>query len=337
MLFRRFSYENIFKRKSYNLPIICVGNLALGGTGKTPHTEYLIRLLKRKFKIATLSRGYGRKTKGYRLVENGNSVNEVGDEPLQYKNTFNDKIVVAVSENRNIGIRKLLEHNQKPEIILLDDALQHLSVKAGLNILLTDYYNLYIDDYVIPTGYLREFKSNSKYSDIIIVTKCPQVISPIDIKLIVKKIKLLPSQQIFFSYYSYGNIVPLTEIAKQKDDLDYSQLIMVTGIANPYPLKDYLSKKCYDLHTMNFKDHHNFNHKDIKKIITEFDLILSKNKAIITTYKDATRLISNDFIKNFENIPLYYIPLEVKFHKNYKQQFDKTILNFIENFQYQIL
>ncbi len=330
MLLRRKLFNiGLLKRHIFDFPIICIGNISLGGTGKTPHTEYLIRLLKSNFKIATLSRGYGRKTKGYVLATSTHSAEEIGDEPMQYKSTFYDEIDVAVCENRVTGINNLLALEVKPDIILLDDAYQHISVKAGLNILLTDYYNLYVNDYVIPTGTLREFKSNAKYAEVIVVTKCPKVLSPMIVKSMIAKIKPLSHQKICFSYYKYGEIIPLTECADKNAKLNFSQLLMVTGIANPYPLKEYLKDNCFELHTITFSDHHSFSIKDLNKIIYNFDSIFSKNKAIIITQKDAMRLNSEKFKHLIKDLPIYYIPLEVKFHKNYESIFNKMILNYV--------
>jgi len=209
MLCRNKLYDvGFFSSSAFNIPIISVGNLSMGGTGKTPHIEYLIRLLKPEFYIATLSRGYGRKTKDFLLADTQSTVNDIGDEPLQFKNKF-PKMPVAVDEKRLRGVKRILELFPSIQSILLDDAFQHRPVKSGLSIVLTDFNKLYIDDHVVPSGTLREFPMGIKRADIIIITKCPHIPLPIERKGIVDKLKLLPHQKIFFTTICYGEFIPL--------------------------------------------------------------------------------------------------------------------------------
>ena len=205
---------HILKSKSFDIPNICVGNLNLGGTGKTPHIEYLVRLLSEKYRIAVLSRGYGRKTKGYVLANDSHNHYDIGDEPMQYFKKFND-IKVAVDENRCKGIEKLLKENQPPQIILLDDAYQHRKIKPGLNILLTDYYNLYSNDHLVPAGNLRDIRKAAKRADIIVVSKSPNVLTPYYKKDVEDSLKPLPHQKIFYSYIEYQEFVPFNTASQE--------------------------------------------------------------------------------------------------------------------------
>ncbi|MEI6348438.1 MAG: tetraacyldisaccharide 4'-kinase [Bacteroidota bacterium] len=321
-----------FKQTKFNIPVICVGNISMGGTGKTPHTEYLTRLLMPKYKIATLSRGYKRKTSGFICANASHLVSDIGDEPLQYFQEFGEEVMVAVDEKRVRGIEKIMQINPDIQVVILDDAFQHLSVKAGLNIILTDYFKPYPDDYILPTGTLREYKSAANDADIIIVTKCPSVLSPITRDSFLHAIKPKPHQKVFFSYFSYGDFVPITPKAEKLMGKSYSQIILLTGIANPYPLNEYLMNKFTEIHPMAFSDHHTFTEKDIAKIVMTYQELITTNKAIITTQKDAMRLLDPSIRHLTEDIPIYYIPLEVKFHKSYQELFDKEILEFVSSF-----
>lgn len=318
----------IFKSKSHDIPTICIGNLNLGGTGKTPHIEYLTRLLSDKYNIAILSRGYGRNTKGYILANENHSHNEIGDEPLQYFNKF-DKVKVAVDENRCDGVQKLLQEENPPQIILLDDAYQHRKIKPGLNILLTDYYNLYRNDYLVPTGNLRDIKKAADRADIIIVTKSPNVISPYNKKDVENILKPLPHQKIFYSYIEYLDFKPLSKISHEVDIKDAKTVLLLCGIANTYSLEDFLKRKYNTISKMLFNDHHNFSDKDIDSVIDRYNSLIGKNKVIITTEKDAMRLKNSSFISKLDNIPMFIIPIKVKFHKEENKNFDDEISNYI--------
>jgi len=331
--FRNFCYDhNIFKSTSFPLSVINVGNLTVGGTGKTPHIEYLIRLLKDSFRIATLSRGYGRKTKGYMLVSNPSSTSMVGDEPMQYHTKFPD-ITVSVGEDRVAAIENLLKLSPKPEVILLDDAYQHRAVKPGLNILLLEHDSLVKKNHLLPSGTLREWKRGMKRADVIIVSKCPEILVPIERKRLAEQIQLLPHQKLFFSFFRYGEIVRLnTRQGNMFIGTNYYfekrfTILLVTGIANPAGLAEFLKRKTDKLETMAFNDHHEFTADDLRSITETFNNIANANKIIITTEKDAMRLRNPELEEAMRPLPVFYIPVEVMFHHNDKEQFDNLVLN----------
>lgn len=316
MLIRNSLYDlRVFKSESYSFPVVCVGNLSVGGTGKTPMIEYLLDLLLPDHKVATLSRGYGRKTKGFKLVTIIESATNVGDEPLQFKNKYKDAIV-AVDENRRRGIAKLREEHN-PDLILLDDALQHRKVKAGLNILLTKYDDLYQDDFMLPTGNLREPVVGAERSKIIVVTKCPDNISIKKQESIRSQLKLRNYQRLFFSYISYNDHVfnGIKKIGFQ--ELVHKEVTLVTGIANPDSLCEYLSASGISFQHLNFPDHHNFSSEEIKKI--------AQSKLVITTEKDFMRLKEEVGLES-----LFYLPIKMKFIQN-TDSFNKAIKSFILN------
>ncbi|SHJ36303.1 tetraacyldisaccharide 4'-kinase [Flavobacterium haoranii] len=297
--------------KSYKIPVksIVVGNLSVGGTGKTPHIEYLIRLLQNK-KIATLSRGYGRKTKGFILANEQVKPTEIGDEPFQFFTKFKN-ISVAVDGNRTNGVQQLMQLVQ-PEIILLDDAYQHRKVTAGFTVLLTDYSNLFSEDYILPFGDLREPSFGKKRANVIIVTKCPHDISEIAQQNIIKKLKV--SVPVFFSHIVYDEQIYNGESAVTISAVNEPKLI-VAGIAKPKSFVDFLKKENDEV--MLFPDHHEFSESEIENIITK-----ANGKKIITTEKDFMRLkgkISKEY--------LYYLPIKVAI--NNKQEFDKKILEYV--------
>ncbi|MFZ4705302.1 MAG: tetraacyldisaccharide 4'-kinase [Bacteroidales bacterium] len=320
---------HLFSSTYFNIPVISVGNLSTGGTGKTPHVEYLLRLLQPGFSLATLSRGYGRTTKGFRIAGEKDKTPEVGDEPLQYFKKF-PGIVVAVDESRRHGITQLLDLNPVPDVILLDDAFQHRWVKPGLSLLLTDYQKLYSDDYLLPAGSLREPISGAKRADIIIVTKSPKVLSPIISREIVAKLKPKADQQILFSYIRHGDWTPFGGgSAQSPPSKRVNTIMLVAGIANSYPLQEHLRQNCEELVTISFPDHHRYSRKDMDLIQTSFEKIVSRNRIIITTEKDAMRLLCQQYEKWVSLLPWYYIPIEIEFHKENKEQFNKLILNYV--------
>jgi tetraacyldisaccharide 4'-kinase len=326
---RLFDWK-ILPSRSYNIPVISVGNLSAGGTGKTPHTEYLTGLLRSKYKVAILSRGYRRKTKGFILASTEHSQTEIGDEPMQYLKKFDD-VVTAVDENRRKGISKILEEKPETEVILLDDAFQHRYVKPGKSVLLTDYHHLYIDDYLMPTGLLRERASGARRADIIIVTKTPRVFSPITRRNLVKQLKPLPHQRLFFSYVSYEEPVPFKLCRNQGPaNKKYNYIVMVAGVASSYPLQEYLKSLCNELIVMDFKDHHQYTARDLDKIYHEYQAIISKDKIIFTTEKDATRLDQEAFASYLNELPFYYVPIRINFHDCDEIKFDKLILDYVQ-------
>lgn len=317
---RNFCYDrNIFSATKFKIPVIAVGNLSVGGTGKTPQIEYLIRLLKEEYNVAVLSRGYKRKTKGFLKVNNRHSANDVGDEPLQFYQKFHNDISVAVDADRTNGIKQLI-HNEKPDIILLDDAFQHRKVKASTYILLTKWNDLYTDDFLLPTGNLREGKYGSKRADYIIVTKCPKNLSEKQRNRIQQKLKPTKNQRLFFSYIEYDSELK-GDTNIELSALKNKEITLVTGIANPKPLVNYLKKEGIHFSHIKFPDHHQFKKKDIEKIHQN----LHKNKApkiLLTTEKDYTRLK--------EHIPkINYISIQTKFLCS-NDFFDKSIKKTIK-------
>ena len=321
--------KNILQSHSFNFPLICVGNLAVGGTGKTPMVEYLIRLLKKDFKTATLSRGYKRKTKGFGIADENTTALEIGDEPMQFYKKFSD-ITVAVGEERLVAIPQLLQDRPDTQLIILDDAMQHRSVKAGLTILLTEYKDLYTRDFPLPAGDLRDIRQSANRADIIVVTKCKKNLSASEKKSISKEIDPKPHQKLYFTEIQYGKPYHLF----LKKEIQVSQetgILLVCGIANPRPLKDFLTAHFQSYDMLRFNDHHIFNTDDLDEIKRQFDKIKSIDKIILTTEKDGVRL------KKFENelsdFPIYVIPIQQHFLFGEELQFNQQVLDFIGSFQ----
>ncbi|WP_299099220.1 tetraacyldisaccharide 4'-kinase [uncultured Winogradskyella sp.] len=298
--------------KSYDVPVICVGNLSTGGTGKTPMIEYLIRLLKEEKDIATLSRGYKRQTKGFVLADDKANADTIGDEPFQFFRKFKD-VSVAVDEDRQNGIENLMELKPDLNVILLDDAFQHRKVKAGFNIMLTAYNNLYYKDWVLPTGNLREPRSGVKRADIIVVTKCNKDISEAKKLEIASRIQLRDHQQLFFSYVDYSSVVKSVNYKLNLDELP--EFTLVTGIANAIPLVEFLKEKDLKFNHLEFSDHYSFKESDIETIASK--------SLIITTEKDFVRLSRYVELKD----KLYYLPIEVKIDNS--AEFNASIINYI--------
>lgn len=319
---------NIIRSKSFDIPVICVGNLSLGGTGKTPHTEYLIRLLSESMKVAVLSRGYGRKTRGFVLAKEGVTHEDIGDEPMQYFTKF-PGVTVAVDEKRADGIKRLLEMDDKPDVILLDDAYQHRYVRPGFNILLTDYHNLYSKDMLVPAGNLRDIKHEARRADIIIVTKCPTVVDPYTKRDIIDSLKPKSSQKVLFSHINFDDFKPVNDMAHNTDLSENRSILLFCGIANPYPLEEYVNRKTNSLSVMHFKDHHDFTDKDIDDITNNYEHIIGKKKIVVTTEKDFMRLSNNSYLCKFENVPLFTIPIKVRFHDDNEKVFIKEIFDYV--------
>ena len=317
MLLRNGLYNaKIFKSKAFPLPVISVGNLSVGGTGKSPMIEYLLTLLISNYKTATLSRGYGRDSTGFYLLDGSETAEMVGDEPLQFKTKFKHAIV-AVDEKRTRGISLLLA-NCSPEVILLDDAFQHRKVKAGLNILLTTYDQLYVDDFILPTGNLREFVSGARRAQIIVVTKCPKNLTVKKQNSIKKRFRLKTYQKLFFSYIKYSNMVYGEKPRKLISSMADEKITLVTGIANPKPLCDYLEQQQIDFEHLKFPDHHKFTKAEIKKIMAA--------PLVLTTEKDFMRM------KGVIPHPnLYYLSIKMKFIGSKALEFDQQIERYIIN------
>lgn len=329
LLRNKFFDWGILASKSYPFPVISVGNLSVGGTGKSPHVEYLVRLLQNDFKLATLSRGYERKTKGFLLAGNNPKVEDFGDEPCQFAQKF-PEIKVAVDEKRVNGINILSTKFPELDVVILDDAFQHRHVKPGLNILLTDYHKLYSNDYPLPTGNLREFRKGANRADIIVVTKTSKVLSPITRRNVEESLKIRPHQKFYFSYIKHGKFKALPGLGVSPSTSKFSTILMLTGIANTYPLEEHLMKYCDQLEKLAFPDHHEYTLKDVEKIVDVFDNLLSTNKIIVTTEKDAMRLIRPEFIKLLKHFPVFYVPIQIAFHKESRKEFNKQILDYVK-------
>ena len=324
----KFYDWNIFKSTTFNFPVIAIGNLSLGGTGKSPHIEYLVRLLQNEFKVATLSRGYKRASAGFYLAQDDSTVSDIGDEPLQYKLKFKN-IPVAVDEKRVNGIEQLKIIYPDTNVILLDDAYQHRSVKPGLNILITDSSKLYINDNVIPSGRLREWACGSNRADIIVVSKTKSDLSAIEKNDIREILKLKPHQKIYFSYIKYGELTPYTIAAKNLDILDVGSVLLLTGIAKADPLLQKLKTEYKSVGHLKFPDHHDYKAADIAKIKNRYNSLPAK-KIIITTEKDIMRLSLPEILTHIQDTPIFYIPIEICFHGNDKVEFDTQVLKYVE-------
>jgi len=331
---RNFLYEaKVLKSKSYNIPTISIGNLAVGGTGKTPHVEYIITLLKNDFRVAMLSRGYKRKTKGFRLAGENDNASTIGDEPYQIKQKFGKDICVAVDANRQRGIENLLKE-ETLNAIIMDDAFQHRKVHAGLNILLTEFHSPFTKDHFLPYGRLREHPHEHRRAHIIIVTKCPKNIKPIEKRLIDKEIKIYPFQYLFFTSLKYGdltNVFDPTDKIKLSD-ISQKHAIGVSGIANNKHFKSKIQAHTLSLKHTSYMDHHDYSARDILKIQANFNQIRDDHKIIITTEKDAVKLKNNDNWDESVKKYVYYLPIKVVFLGNEKQEdeFKQQITKYVK-------
>lgn len=320
---------NILKSETFDIPIIGVGNLSLGGTGKTPMVEYLVRLLSPDNKIAVLSRGYGRSTKGFLMANQYSGHRDIGDEPMQYHNKFKNNIKVAVCEDRRVGISNLMQDDENLDVILLDDSFQHRYVKPGVSILLTDFHNLYMEDYLLPAGNLRDVVAEAKRADIIIVTKTYRVLSPITRRRIKGILKPEDHQSLYFSYIDYGEMLPVPGFENNVAPKKISTIVLFCGIANSYPFQEYLRDHCVDLLVIDFPDHHTYKKKDLQMVASTFNDAFTRNKILVTTEKDAMRLVKSEYIRELDSLPLYYVPIEVKLHGLDKSNFANQINKYV--------
>jgi tetraacyldisaccharide 4'-kinase len=321
--------KKIFGSSSFGLPVICIGNLSVGGTGKSPMVEYLVEMLKNKFKIATLSRGYKRKTRGYALADNYSTALEIGDEPMQFHLKF-PEVPVAVGEKRLEAIPQLLHDKPEIEVIILDDAFQHRAINAGLNIVLTDHDNLFTRDFYLPTGDLRDLKSSYKRAEIIVVTKCEANMSREEKDKIIHEINPLPDQVVFFSTIEYGE--PYHISTKKRTSLTQErEVLLISGIANPKPLKKMLEENSKIYYMMQYPDHYIFRIDDLNDIKKRFENIGTMNKIILTTEKDAVRLVK--FKMDVSELPLFILPIRHRFLFEEEQVFNERVTGFIENFK----
>jgi len=327
---RNFLYNTkMLRSSSFGLPVICVGNLSVGGTGKSPMVEFLIGHLKDKFKVATLSRGYKRKTRGYALANETTTSLDIGDEPMLFHQKF-PGVPVAVGEERLVAIPQLLHDKPDTQVIVLDDAFQHRAINAGLNILLTDHSNLFTRDFYLPTGDLRDLRSAYKRADIIVVTKCKFEMTGEEADKIKQEVQPLSKQQLYFSSIQYGNPYHIINFTPFELDTN-TEVLLVTGIANPQPLKKLLEERCLTYQLMSFSDHYIFRIDDLKDIRRRFDRIESSKKIILTTEKDAVRLLK--FRNELEKLPLYVIPISHHFLFDEEMKFIDSVTNFIKEFK----
>ena len=312
-----------FRSYTSTLPTICIGNLAVGGTGKTPMVEYLVRLLKDDRKVATLSRGYKRKTVGYLNSADCGTVDAYtfGDEPAQLHEKFPD-IQVVVCEKRADALRRLERTAQRPDVVLLDDAYQHLSVQCRLNLLLTDFSRLYCDDFPMPAGRLREFSSAASAADVVIVTKSPKTLTPEEASKFRTKLERKSCQSFFFTTLIYDDLTPVTSQAQKMVLTPNTSVVLLTGIANPQPIQQEISKQFSDIEFIKYRDHHQFSTKDVsylcKKIAEKGD-----DTIIITTEKDAVRFHDTCLIDQTEKLPIFVLPVRVKFLFGDEERFNK--------------
>jgi tetraacyldisaccharide 4'-kinase len=332
---RNFLYNSgILPSSEFHLPVICIGNITVGGTGKTPHTEYLAGLLREIFKVATLSRGYKRKTRDFRIASSSSLVREIGDEPLQIFRKFND-VLVTVDRNRVHGVKKILQVSPETDVIILDDGFQHRRITPGFTILLSDFDRLMVRDHLLPYGNLREDIVNMRRADIILITKSPEDISPIQRRLIVKEIDKAPYQNLYFTSFIYKTPVPVFDIITTGEiNRDLSQyegcgIVLITGIANPLPLKEYLQKTAAEIIHLSFPDHYDFKESDIAAVFKAYQNLKSPLKYVFTTEKDAVRLREfTNFAEPVRSV-LYYIPVGIYFLNNDKEEFDNMIIEYV--------
>lgn len=316
-----------FSSVSFSIPVISVGNLSVGGTGKTPHVEYLIRLLQYQYKVATMSRGYKRRTQGFLLADENANALRIGDEPMQYHIKYPD-VVVSVAEERITGIPRLLQLRPETEIVLLDDAYQHRSVKAGVNILITDFAKPFYKDYILPYGSLRERRKAYQRADVIIVSKCPSELTENEASEIKNNIRPLTHQKVFFTTLRYD--APYHFFSKEIISLTDKNVLVVCGIAKPEQLVHYVTKQSQFVHTLSYPDHHYFVSKDLEEIKTAYENWNAVNKLILTTEKDTARLqLHVDKLREW-NITIAVLPVRADFLFRQSQQFDSMIRQYVE-------
>lgn len=318
---------DIFSSISFSTPVISVGNITVGGTGKSPHIEYLIELLSRQYAIATLSRGYRRASRGFRIADMQSTSHEIGDEPFQFKSKH-PLIEVCVAEERMTAIPQLLQQKPHVQVILLDDAFQHRTVKPGLSILLSDFDRLYTRDYIMPFGLLRESRGAASRADLILISKCPSDLTPTKRNEIEKEIQPLPHQQLFFSSIQYKQLYSLSPSKIHPNN--ETEILLVTGIANPLPLLLHLQTQYKKVHSLKYKDHHYFTFDDLEEITAAYKHLASDNKIIVTTEKDAARLmlLKEKILAN--ELPFFAQAIGIEILFDEKNKFDQIIQQYIE-------
>ncbi len=325
----------ILRSTGFDIPVISVGNITVGGTGKTPHVEMLVRMLKSDYRIAVLSRGYKRKSAGFIMASRHSPVSEIGDEPMQIKNKFPD-ISVAVDGDRVHGVTRLIKSKHRPEVVILDDAFQHRYIQPGLSIVLVDYNRPVFNDLLLPAGNLREPWKNIRRSHIVIVTKCPENLFPQEMTWFTRKLALQPEQELFFTTYAYGTPEPVFPAKKRKEVPTFKQIrkshagiLLVSGVANPQPVLQFLQKILKVQETLFFADHHEFTNFDIHSISLRFHSIPAIEKYIMVTEKDAVKIRELDMDEQLKKVFLY-IPVEVQFLARGEKPFYKRIDKYIK-------
>lgn len=326
---RNFMYDHHWlKSTSFNLPIINVGNLSVGGTGKSPMVDYLVNMLKQQYHLGTISRGYKRRSEGYLLANDTTTAVEIGDEPMQFHLRHPD-IAVAVGEERIVAVPQLLYDRPETQLIILDDAFQHRAITPGFNILLTDYSNLYTRDFYLPTGDLRDNLSSAARAQIIIVTKCPRDLGETEKQQIIQELKPLPHQTVLFTCIHYGRLYHI--VRQSPSDLSKdAEILLVCGIANPGPLTKFIEVNCSSYEAMFFNDHHIFSIDDLKDIYHRYENMRGPGKLMVTTEKDAVRLVK--FRHELRDMPMYVLPISIHFLFEGEKVFQALISNFISNF-----
>lgn len=310
--------QGMLKQQEFKVPVVVVGNIAMGGTGKTPHVEYIIEALMDKYNIGVLSRGYKRATKGVVLATPQSRPEDIGDESYQIYRKFGPEITVAVCEKRVEGINRLLEINPKIDLVLLDDAFQHRYVKPSVSIVLTEHNRPVFKDSLLPYGRLREPRGALNRADIVVVTKCPPDMKPMQYRIFEENLNLFPFQKLYFSRYNYGHLVPVfpdeADTIPSFDSLEPgTPLLVVTGVANPRPFARYLRRRKAKVKLKRFADHHNFTASDMEEIEKEYNALAGDGKFIVTTEKDAVRLFNNPYFPHALKSKIFYVPIKVGF------------------------
>ena len=331
---RNFLFDTgIRKSQKFKTPVISIGNITVGGTGKTPHVEYLVRLLQDHLRVAVLSRGYKRKSSGFVMAGDSTTMSDIGDEPFQMKQKF-PKVTIAVDRNRVHGINCLTDNDSKKsdiDVVLLDDAFQHRQVKPGINILLVDYHRLIIYDKLLPAGRLREPLKGKDRADIVIVTKCPKDLKPMEYRVITKAMNLYPYQQLYFSTLDYEELQPVfkdTKELKSKKDLKTQNILLLTGIASPRQMNEDLKPIVKSITPLTFSDHHSFSPNDVELLNATF-AEMPLPKCIITTEKDAARLQTTEGMSDEVRKNLYKLPVRISIIQNQEEAFNQHIMSYV--------
>jgi len=322
-----------YKEQRFDVPVICIGNITVGGTGKTPHTEYLIRLLQDEYQVAVLSRGYKRKSKGFVMAGEDTDVHQIGDEPYQMKQKY-PAIHMAVDADRCHGIEQLCQAEVTPatEVVLLDDAYQHRYVKAGVNILLVDYHRMITDDTLLPAGRMREPESGKYRAQVVIITKCPKHMKPMEYRVLTNQMNLHAYQQLYFTRLKYGKLRPLFNGGKEyglRHIHPAVHILLVSGIASPQKLEDDLSIINNPIHSLAFGDHHDFSREDMEEISRQFNRLPEGKRMIITTEKDAVRMAAHPYLPAKVKPYIYVLPIEIVFLQDQQDSFNQYILDYV--------